>query len=66
MRKYLRALHSNLCRVGVLDSDVDMLLEYLTVCNKLSSLPQEPRDRAMEFLKNGYLGDHFPGDVYFD
>ena len=66
MRKYLRALHSNLCRVGVLVSDVDMLLEYLTVCNKLSSLPQEPRDRAMEFLKNGYLGDHFPGDVDFD
>ena len=31
MRKYLRALHSILCRVGVLDSDVDMLLEYLTV-----------------------------------
>ena len=38
MRKYLRALHSNLCRVGVLDIDVDMQLEYLTVCNKLSLL----------------------------
>ena len=64
MRKYLRALHSNLCKDDVLHSDVYMLLEYpnsleqaLFLFHKILGI----LDRAIEFLV-WLPGGHIPGD----